>query len=60
MNALALWLPGAALVILGALLLATQQLDLTSSLVLLGVGAAIETLGVLLWVHQRRTARPRR
>jgi hypothetical protein len=54
MNALALWLPGAAL------LLATQQLDLASSRVLVGVGAAIETLGVLLWVHQRRTARPRR
>jgi hypothetical protein len=60
MNALALWLPGAALVMLGVLLFATQQLDLTSTFVLLGIGAAIETLGVLLWVRQRRTARPRR
>jgi general stress protein CsbA len=57
MNALALWLPGAALVMLGVLLFATQQLDLTSTFVLLGIGAAIETLGVLLWVRQRRTSR---
>ena len=57
MNALVLWLPGAALIIVGALLLGLQQLEMAPALVLVGIGAVLETVGVVLWVRQRRTRR---
>lgn len=53
MNALALWIPGAVLIVAGALLLALQRIDLVSALTLIGIGVALETLGLLLWVKQR-------
>jgi hypothetical protein len=53
MNALALWIPGAVLIVAGALLLALQRIDLVSALTLIGIGVALETLGLLLWLKQR-------
>ena len=53
MNALALWIPGSLLIIAGALLLALNQLPLAPALAVIGVGIALETVGVLMWVRQR-------
>jgi len=57
MNALVLWIPGTLLVIVGALLLALGSLDLTVALVVIGFGIALETVGTLLWVQQRKPTR---
>ncbi len=54
MNALVLWIPGTLLVIVGALLLALGRLDLTVALVVIGFGIALETVGTLLWIQQRK------
>lgn len=54
MNALTLWIPGTLLVILGALLLAIDRLDFNIALAVIGVGIALETVGTLLWVRQRK------
>jgi len=61
MNPFLLWVPGVALIVLGALLLATGVFDTISALVLIGIGVAIESAGVVLWVRDRsrRGARPR-
>lgn len=53
MNALALWIPGSLLIIIGVLLLAFGQLPLTPALAIAGIGIALETVGVVLWVRQR-------
>jgi hypothetical protein len=60
MNALALWIPGTLLVVIGAVLLVLGQLDLTAALVLIGIGIALETVGTLLWVLQRKAPRTMR
>ena len=57
MNALVLWIPGTLLVIVGALLLALGRIDLTVALVVIGFGIALETVGTLLWVQQRKPTR---
>lgn len=54
MNALVLWIPGTLLVILGAILLALGRLDVDVALVVIGAGVALETVGTLLWIGQRR------
>ena len=54
MNALTLWIPGTLLVILGAILLALGRLDFNIALAVIGVGIALETVGTLLWVRQRK------
>ena len=54
MNALVLWIPGTLLIIVGALLLAFSRLDLSAALAVIGIGIALETVGTLLWVRQRR------
>ncbi len=54
MNALVLWIPGTLLVIVGVLLLALGRIDLTVALVVIGFGIALETVGTLLWVLQRK------
>lgn len=61
MNPFPLWVPGVALIVLGALLLATGTLGTTSALILIGIGVTIESAGVLLWVRNRsrKGARPR-
>jgi hypothetical protein len=53
MNALALWIPGSLLIIIGVLLLAFGQLPPTPALAIVGIGIAVETVGVVLWVRQR-------
>jgi hypothetical protein len=57
MNALALWIPGAVLIVAGALLLGLQRIELAAALALIGIGAALEALGVLLWIKQRSPRR---
>ena len=57
MNPLALWIPGTLLFMVGAVLLGLGRLDLTGALALIGVGVALETVGTLLWIRQRRPPR---
>ena len=54
MNALVLRIPGTLLVTLGALLLALGRLDLVVVLAVIGIGVALETVGTLIWVRQRK------
>ncbi|MEO8186061.1 MAG: hypothetical protein ABI580_01700 [Burkholderiaceae bacterium] len=54
MNALVLWLPGTLLVTIGALLLGLGRLDLAVALAMIGSGIALETVGTLLWIRQRK------
>ncbi len=54
MNALVLWIPGTLLIIIGAMLLGLGRLDFTSALAVIGVGIALETVGTLLWIRQRK------
>jgi hypothetical protein len=53
MNPFLLWVPGVALIVLGALLLATGTVGTTAALVLIGIGVTIESAGVLLWLRNR-------
>jgi hypothetical protein len=57
MNALALWIPGTLLVIVGAVLLALGQVGFGAGIAMIVVGAVIESAGVLLWVKQRKAVR---
>jgi len=56
MNALALWIPGTMLVVVGAVLLARGQTSLAVAIAIIVVGAAVESAGVLLWARQRKAA----
>ena len=56
MNALALWVPGTLLVIVGAVLLALGQVGFEAAIAIIVVGVAVESAGVLLWVKQRKSA----
>ncbi len=57
MNALVLWVPGTALIIVGAVLLALGRLELNLALAVIGIGVALETAGTLLWIRQRKSPR---
>jgi hypothetical protein len=57
MNALALWIPGTLLVLVGAVLLALGQVGLGAAIAIIAVGAVVESVGVLLWVKQRKAAK---
>jgi membrane protein DedA with SNARE-associated domain len=57
MNALALWIPGTLLFVIGAVLLALDKLDLGAALAVIGVGVALETVGTLLWIRQRKPSK---
>lgn len=54
MNALALWIPGTLLVLIGALLLVLGRLEFSVALAVIGCGIALETVGTLLWIRQRK------
>jgi hypothetical protein len=54
MNSLVLWIPGTLLVIVGAMLLALGRLEFEVAVAVIGVGIALETVGTLLWVRQRK------
>jgi membrane protein DedA with SNARE-associated domain len=54
MNALVLWIPGTLLITIGALLFALGRFDLSLALAVIGVGIALETVGTLLWIRQRK------
>ena len=54
MNALVLWIPGMSLIVIGALLFALGRLDLSVALAVIGIGIALETVGTLLWIRQRK------
>lgn len=53
MNPFLLWVPGVALIVLGAMLLAIGTLGTTPALILIGIGVTIESAGVVLWVRDR-------
>jgi hypothetical protein len=57
MNALALWIPGTLLVVVGAVLLALGQVGFGAAIAIIVVGVAVESAGVLLWVKQRKAAK---
>ena len=54
MNALALWIPGTLLFLVGFGLLVLGQVSFGFGLAIVVVGLALETAGVLLWVKQRK------
>lgn len=54
MNPYLLWIPGFALIVVGALLLALGHIGLVPAVALMGLGAVIESAGVLLWLRGRR------
>lgn len=54
MNALALWIPGTMLVLIGAALLVLGRVEPFIAIALIGIGVALETSGTLIWVRQRR------
>jgi|OpeIllAssembly_1097287.scaffolds.fasta_scaffold1020044_2 hypothetical protein len=56
MNALALWIPGSLLFVAGLLLLVFEQVGFGAGIAIVGAGIALETVGVLLWVKQRKAA----
>ena len=56
MNAIALWIPGTLLVVVGAVLLALGQVGFEVAIAIIVVGVAVESAGVLLWVKQRKAA----
>ena len=60
MNPFLLWVPGVALIVLGALLLAIGTLGTTAALILIGIGVTIESAGVVIWLRgrSRRGLRP--
>jgi hypothetical protein len=60
MNPFLLWVPGVALIVIGVLLLAFGTVGSHWALTLVGIGTAVESIGVLLWVRgrQARTRRP--
>ena len=53
MNPIALWAPGALLLVLGFVLLVLEQVSLTGGLAIIVLGVLLESTGVLLWVKQR-------
>jgi hypothetical protein len=61
MNPFLLWVPGVALIALGALLFATETLGMTAALVVIGIGVITESAGVVLWLRDRsrKGLRPR-
>ena len=54
MNALALWIPGTLLLLIGVVLLVLAEVTLSTALLMIGAGAARETIGTLMGVKQRR------
>lgn len=54
MNALALWIPGTLLLLIGVALLVVGEISLSTAVLMIGAGAALETIGTLMWVRQRR------
>jgi hypothetical protein len=54
MNALALWIPGSLLFVAGLLLLVFEQIGFSVGIAIVAAGLALETVGVLLWVKQRK------
>jgi len=59
MNPFLLWVPGVALIVLGALLLASGTPGTTAALVVIGIGVTVESAGVVLWVRERSRRSPR-
>jgi general stress protein CsbA len=61
MNPFLLWVPGVALIVLGALLFATETLGMTAALVVIGIGVVTESAGIVLWLRDRsrKGLRPR-
>ena len=56
MNPLVLWIPGTLLFVIGAILLGLGRLDFGVALAVIGCGIALETVGTLLWIRQRKAA----
>jgi hypothetical protein len=54
MNPFILWVPGVALIVIAALLLALNRIEMVPALIAMGVGATIESIGVLIWIRERR------
>jgi len=54
MNPFILWVPGVLLILVAALLLALNRIELVPALIAIGIGVTIESIGVLLWLRGRR------
>ena len=53
MNALALWIPGSLLIVIGAILLALGRLELIHALAVIAIGIGLESIGIVMWLRQR-------
>jgi hypothetical protein len=53
LNPIALWAPGALLLVMGFVLLVLEHVGLAAGLAIILIGAALETAGVVLWAKQR-------
>lgn len=58
MNPLVLWIPGTLLFIISTVLLGLGRLDFDIAIAVIGVGIALQTVGTLLWVRQRKPPAP--
>ncbi len=59
MNALALWIPGSLLIVIGVTLLALGRLEWIPALVVIAVGIGLESVGIVMWLRQRGSRNPR-
>jgi hypothetical protein len=57
MNAFSLWVPGTLLVVVGVALLALGRVCFEAGIAIVVFGAVVESVGVLLWVKQRKAPR---
>lgn len=57
MNAIALWAPGALVVVVGFALLVLERVTLPVGIAIIAAGAIVESAGVLLWIKQRGPAK---
>jgi uncharacterized membrane protein len=54
MNPLLLWIPGTLLLLVGVALIFTQSVSFGAGIAIAMVGAVIESVGILLWIRNRR------
>ena len=53
MNPWVLWIPGSLLIVLGAVLLGLRTVEVPAGIVMIVIGAVLESSGVLLWIRER-------
>lgn len=57
MNPFLLWVPGTALIVIGVVLAGQGIVSMLAGLTIAGAGVLIESIGVVLWLRERRSRR---